>query len=107
MEIREIKNKEEWEGFFGGREEKTFLQSWNWGELQERMDNKIWRLGVYNNGELFSVALAVKVIARRGTFLLVQHNVGISEALLNKLKEIAKEENCSFIRMVPLLRRKI
>ena len=49
--------------------------------------------------------MAVKVAARRGTFLLVQHNVGISEALLDELKKIAKEEKCDFIRMAPLIQK--
>ena len=97
MEIREITNKEEWEGFLTQCEERTFLQSWHWGEFQKKMGNKIWRLGEY--------VLAVKIMSKRGTFLLVQHNVGISEILLNELKKIAKEERCDFIRMAPLLER--
>lgn len=88
-----------------GREEKTFLQSWHWGEFQKLQGNKIWRLGIYNNGEPFSVALVVKIVAERGTFLLVQHNVGISEVLLSELKRITKEESCDFIRMAPLIQR--
>jgi len=105
MEIKEIKNKNEWENFLLGCEEKTFLQSWNWGEFQKLQGNKIWRLGSYNNEGLSSVILAIKIMARRGTFLLVQHNVGILEILLNKLKEIGKEEKCDFIRMAPLLEK--
>ncbi|MFH1181184.1 MAG: peptidoglycan bridge formation glycyltransferase FemA/FemB family protein [bacterium] len=105
MEIREIKNKEEWENFLLRCGEKTFLQSWNWGEFWQKEGNKIWRFGIYNNGEMLSVALAVKVVARRGTFLLVQHNVGISDVLLNELKKIGKEERCDFIRMAPLVER--
>jgi lipid II:glycine glycyltransferase (peptidoglycan interpeptide bridge formation enzyme) len=105
MEIREIQNKEEWENFLLDREEKTFLQSWNWGEFQKMMGNKIWRLGIYNNGKLASIALVVKIKAKRGTFLQIQHCLSISEILLNKLKEIAKEEGCSFIRVAPLLER--
>jgi len=104
MTIIEIKEKSVWEDFLLKCEEKTFLQSWNWGEFQERMGNKIWRLGLYDGGPT-SIILAVKVKARRGTFLLVQHNLGLSEALLNKLKEIAKDEGCAFIRMAPLLPR--
>src|SRR3989344_3148451 len=96
MEIKEITDKNTWEGFWASREEKTFLQSWNWGEFWQKMGNKIWRL---------EGMLAVKVAARRGTFLLVQHNVGISEALLDELKKIAKEEKCDFIRMAPLIRQ--
>lgn len=70
------------------------------------MGNRIWRLGVYDeesSGGPSSATLAVKVAAKRGTFLLVQHALGISEVLLNKLKEIAKEEGCIFIRIAPLL----
>ncbi len=106
MVCREITDKKIWEDFLLRCGEKTFLQSWNWGEFQEKMGHKIWRLGIYdNNGGLSSVALVVKVAARRGTFLLVQHNLALSETLLNKLKEIAEEEGCAFIRMAPLLLR--
>jgi len=105
MKIGEIKEKTTWEDFLSGCEEKTFLQSWNWGEFNKMMGSKIWRLGVYDDGGLTSISLVVKVKARRGTFLLIQHSLGISEILLNKLKEIAKEEDCSFIRIAPLLPR--
>ena len=102
---QEITSKEVWERFFAGNQEKTFLQSWNWGEFQEKMGHKIWWLGVYNDGYPISIILAVKIQAKRGTFLLIQHALGISEVLVNKLKEIAQEEGCSFIRIAPLLPR--
>lgn len=97
MEIKEIADKNEWEGFWAEREEKTFLQSWNWGEFQRLQGNNIWRLG--------SHVLAVKVAARRGTFLLVQHCVGMFEALLDELNKIGREEKCDFIRVAPLVAR--
>ncbi|MBZ1348534.1 MAG: peptidoglycan bridge formation glycyltransferase FemA/FemB family protein [Candidatus Nealsonbacteria bacterium] len=125
MKIQEIKHKNIWEDFLKNCSEKTFLQSWNWGEFQNKMGNKIWRLGIYENRELFSATLAIKVIAKRGTFLLVQHGpnvrnyksqipnskqpsnhkLQILSLLLEKLKEIGKKENCSFIRIAPLLPR--
>jgi len=46
MEIKEINNKEDWEGFLLRCDEKTFLNSWNWGEFQKREGEKIWRLGI-------------------------------------------------------------
>ena len=73
MEIREITDKRIWEEFLGQCAEKTFLQSWDWGEFQKMMQNKIWRFGIYESNELISVALVVKNIARRGTFLLIPH----------------------------------
>ncbi len=120
MIVSEIKDKNIWEDFLLECKEKTFLQSWNWGEFNKIMGNKIWRLGVYDNKELLLVVLAVKVIAKRGTFFMVQHGPTIAQSakrkaqnnslklktlkfLLSELKKIAKEESCSFIRIAPLL----
>lgn len=116
MEIREILQKNIWEDFLLQCKEKTFLQSWNWGEFQKLMGNKIWRFGIYEKNELISVSLVVKNTARRGTFLLVPHGPVIENSklqninyknqilnmLLNKLKEIAKQEDASFVRMAPI-----
>lgn len=109
MEVREIKNKNEWENFLVNCKEKSFLQSWAWGEFQEKTSNKIWRLGIYENENLVAIALVVKVAARRGTFLMIQHLCDIGDkylaALLEKLKQTVKEENCIFIRVAPLYLR--
>ena len=109
MEVKEITNKDTWEGFLSGQREKTFLQSWNWGEFQKKMGGKIWRLGIYDGRELFLTVLVVKVEAKRGKFLLIQHLLKtppkILEVLLECLKRIAKEENCSFVRIAPLFER--
>ncbi len=114
MEIKEITNKDEWENFLLQRVEKTFLQSWNWGEFNEKMGNKIWRLGVYSEGKLIGVTLVVKVSARRGTFLFIPHGPVVLEELSVKdkketlelimlhLSNIAKEEKASFIRVSPI-----
>ena len=112
MEIRKIKNKDIWEGFLKEEKEKTFLQSWNWGEFQERMGNKIWRVGVFEDEKPVAIALVSKVSARRGKFLLIQHGPSIKNSkpqaldlLLEELKKIAKTERASFIRMNPLWER--
>ena len=73
MEIREIESKSLWENFLFQCEEKSFLQSWNWGEFQKKMGNKIWRLGVFKNDELIGVTLVIKIDAKRGKFLFVPH----------------------------------
>lgn len=95
--------------------EKTFLQSWNWGEFQRRMGNKIWRLGIYDKDNLMGLALVSEIKARRGTFLLIQHGPSFAEAveskislfkvLLEELKKIASKEGAIFIRMNPLWQR--
>lgn len=111
MEIREIQNKEIWEDFLKNQEEKTFLQSFNWGEFQIKMGNKIWKLGIYEKEELIGLALISKIKAKRGTFLLIQHGPVIDPknqkkevlgVFLAALERIAKEEKAIFIRMNPL-----
>jgi lipid II:glycine glycyltransferase (peptidoglycan interpeptide bridge formation enzyme) len=131
--VKEIDNKNTWEEFFEDIEDKTFLQSWNWGEFQKRMGNKIWRLGVFEGENLITLALVVKIQAKRGTFLLVQHGPTIKsqmpsrakrgkaedeekpqrpsnlksqifKVLLEELKKIGKNEGASFIRISPLLK---
>ena len=129
MEIKEIISKEEWEGFLKECKEKTFLHSWQWGEFQRVMRGKVWRFGIYatpqKRGEprpdessgreqasLKAVALVIKVAAKRGTFLLVPHGPvslhparEIIKVLLAHLKNLAKEEGISFIRINPVWER--
>ena len=112
MEIKEIADKKEWEDFLATCNEKTFLHSWNWGEFQNEMREKIWRFGVFENGNMIAAVLVVKVAAKRGTFLLVPHGPvsqiprpDILEPLLLKLKDIAHKENAGFIRINPVWKR--
>ena len=116
MEIKEIDNKEIWEDFINNCSEKTFLHSWNWGEVQKKLGNKIWRFGMYKNNNIVAVCLLNKVFAKRGNFLLIQHGPIISDkeynlkneiinSFISKFKDIGKKEKCNFIRIAPLLKR--
>jgi len=118
MEIREINpssdGKKEWEDFLQNCSEKTFLHSWNWGEFNLTSGEKIWRFGIYEDKRLISVALVLKITARRGTFLFIPHGpVVISflnpadkqkilELLIKHLENIIKEEKISFLRISPV-----
>ena len=124
LKIREINSKEIWENFLLEIEEKTFLQSWDWGEFQFKIGEKIWRLGIYEinsqlttqNPQLLGLALVIKIVAKRGNFLFVPHGPLIRESttsnkqqvletLLEKLKGIARDEKVTFIRVAPLWER--
>jgi len=119
MEIKEINNKKIWEGFLKKCQEKTFLQSYNWGEFNKKMGNKIWRLGIFKKENLLAVNLTIKIDAKRGAFLFVPHGPILAwrledrsykfellKVLLETLKKLAKQENCDFIRIAPILERK-
>jgi len=114
MKIKEITKKDEWEGFLAECEEKTFFQAWNWGDFRKAVGEKIWRFGIYRDEQLVAVALVSKKTARRGTYLEIAHgpttqtqssNSQILKTLLMELKEIARKEKASFIRVNPLWER--
>ncbi len=116
MEIREIIDKQEWEEFLLGCQQKTFLQSWNWGEFQNSLGNKIWRWGIYDEENLEAVALVIKHSAKRGSFLLVPHGPVVMKHeiwnmkhvlnfLVPELKSLANTEKVDFIRVNPIWER--
>lgn len=112
MEVREITDKNIWGNFLQDHKEKTFYQSWNWGEFHEAMGEKIWRLGVYNEEKLIAVATTVRVRAKRGVFLAVEHGPVTKEPMgrilqvfLASLKEIGKMEKAVCIRISPIQER--
>jgi lipid II:glycine glycyltransferase (peptidoglycan interpeptide bridge formation enzyme) len=116
MEIREIEDKKNWENFISECEEKTFLQSWNWGEFNKMEGNKIRRWGIYDNDNLVATAFFYKIQAKRGIFMFVPHGpvfgyqvssikYQVLEKLIQELKQVAKKEGASFIRIGPILGR--
>lgn len=108
MEIREILDKESWENFLKQIDKKSFLNSWEWGEFRELMGSKIWRLGVFEKESIISgLALVVKVISKRGSFLLLTHSPSsksplINEAIIKEVIDIAKKEKVDYVRIYPI-----
>jgi len=116
MKIEQIEDKKTWEEFLKNCQDKTFLQSFSWGEFNKMMGNKIWRLGIRENSNFLSFALVIKIGAKRGTFLFVPHGPVIDSKvksendkeevlsfLTNELKNLAKAERCDFLRIAPIL----
>lgn len=107
FEIKEITDKSEWDNFVSSGKPHTFLQSWNWGAFNKAMGHKVWYLGLFYKGFLTGVALILKISARRGTFLFCPHGPIMKQPefriLIDYLKELAKKEDCSFIRISPIL----
>lgn len=112
MKVKEVKKREVWKGFLQDFKEKTFLQSWNWGEFQKEMGKKVWRLGVFEGKTLLGLSLVFKEEARRGAHLVVPHGPMIKsqrkqvfDCLLERVKRVAREEGAAFIRVAPIWRR--
>lgn len=103
----EIKDKNVWDNFVKSFPQRTFVNSWDWGEFRKSLGDKIWRMGLFKNGELESIFLASKVYAKKGNFLLLNHfpiikeNSVLEEVLFN-IKKIAIKEKVSFVRIAPI-----
>ena len=106
--IREINNKDQWEGFVFSQSPNIFLQSWNWGEFHASLGNKIFRLGLFDQEAVRGVALLIKEEAKRGTYLacpggplLVDWNKNDLEKLVEEIKKIGQKEKAVFLRVRP------
>lgn len=110
VKVQEINNKEQWETFVLERPEANFLQSWNWGEFHKQLGHTIYREGIFDGPILVGLFLAIKEKAKRGIYLTVPggplidwNKKPVREAAVKRMREIAKAENCSFVRIRPQL----
>ena len=79
---------------------QTFLQSTEWGELQKKLEYKIFWIKSDHDQ-----ILSIFINSKRGRFLFVPHGPIINKDLLNNLLIIAKKNNCAFIRYAPLINK--
>ncbi len=112
--IRPVEDRDEWTMIFNDVDSPSFLQSWEWGTLnQEHNGYEVLRLGLYDSSErLVAIAQVLKIVAKRGSFLFVPHGPIFAEpekrgeeyltAFLEYLSEIARQERFAFIRMSPV-----
>lgn len=109
--IKNIEDKRIWEEFVLSKNEANFLQSWGWGEFHKALDKQIFRTGFFENNKLVGIMLSVVEPARRGKYLTVPggpiidwQNKDLVNAFAQEIKQIAKENNCVFVRVRPQLK---
>ncbi|HTX87325.1 MAG TPA: peptidoglycan bridge formation glycyltransferase FemA/FemB family protein [Candidatus Nanoarchaeia archaeon] len=121
MNLVEIKDKKRLDEFLGARPHAEFLQSWEWGEFQEKVEGpvmsgaegKIFRLGVEENGELIAAATLIKkslpfdtnyFYCPRGpivNYKLQIINYKLIDFLFEEIRKIAEKEKVIFLRIEP------
>lgn len=114
LKVKEINDKKVWESFLSQNFEKNFpfFQSWNWGDIQNRMGYETLRLGLFDEEKLIGVCLVYNIKAKRGHYLHLRHGPALLnfekdfDYLISHVKQIAKEKGASFIRISPLLESK-
>lgn len=109
--VKNIADKSTWEEFILAHPEANFLQSWSWGEFHKNLNKQIFRTGFHEQNKLAGVMLSVIEPARRGRYLTVPggpiidwNNKNLINAFAQQIKQIAKENNCVFIRVRPQLK---
>jgi peptidoglycan pentaglycine glycine transferase (the first glycine) len=107
-ESRLITNKEIWERFILSQNPKTFLQSWNWGEVNKLEGSKVFRLGFYKDNKLVGAASLIEERAKRGPHILIPagpiidwNDNKLVALFVNSIREISINEHCWFVRVRP------
>lgn len=107
MIIQQISSKDKWQNFFDNINNHSFLQSWEWGELQKKQGYEILRLGIFDKNQLIDIALVIKVRSKRGSFLFIPHCLISSKSSLTIIKkyllDTAKAERFDFVRIAPFV----
>lgn len=104
-----------WSAFIAQSSARSFLQSWQWGDLQKKLGVRSWRVVIEDGTKILAVALVLERKLQLGySWLYVPRGPifaeGLSEADVNmawqvfeeKLKSLADEFGAFFTRIDPL-----
>ena len=104
MKLVQIENQDKLNNFIGAQQHSQFLQSWEWGEFQQAVGNKIMRLGVEDNGKLTAAATLIKkpLSGGKSYFYCPRAPVGeTTELLFKEIGRLAQKEDVIFLRFEP------
>ncbi|MEI7498409.1 MAG: peptidoglycan bridge formation glycyltransferase FemA/FemB family protein [Candidatus Falkowbacteria bacterium] len=113
MQIIHLETKEQLDQFVGAQQHSQFLQSWEWGEFQQKVSGTVWRVAVEDEGNLIASAKLIKKTLPMGKSYfycgrgpVFAQNVWHEEAaklLFAEIERLAKEEMIMFLRFDPTL----
>jgi peptidoglycan pentaglycine glycine transferase (the first glycine) len=105
-----IDSKSIWDNFLLTYSPQALFQSWEWGEVQKKVGQTVFRFGFYEKDEIAGIAQICVVRARRGTFLHIRHGPVWKEQrqsdwqeMLTLLRPIVESEHALFVRISPLI----
>lgn len=110
IEIKKIENKELWNTIVSRQKFAQFLQSFEWGNFQEKLGKKVWRFFVKNNNVSFLTLLIKQSLpfsffyfySPRGPIFLNSETKEIPADFLIYLKELVKGKKLIFWRFEPV-----
>ncbi|MEA3449897.1 MAG: peptidoglycan bridge formation glycyltransferase FemA/FemB family protein [Patescibacteria group bacterium] len=105
MRVVEV-SRAELNSFTASQKRSQFLQSWEWGEFQERTGKKVIRLGFEDDDKLFFAFTLIKNNLPLGMNYFYSPRVGVEslnkeqvELVFKEIKKIAKKEKILFFRL--------
>lgn len=120
IECNDDSKKDIWNKFIAENDPESFLQSWEWGEFQEKAGKKIWRLAVSDGADLQAVALVIEqelkffgnyLYCPRGPVTnklkMKNEKLKIVDSLLNEIKKIAEKERSLFLKIEPAVEQSV
>lgn len=112
IQIKEVNNSVSWNKFLLQINPNTFLQSWQWGQVQKADGENVRYLAFYENNIQIAAALLITINAKRGRFLFCPHGpiasskTKVQEVLppfVEYCRKIASSEKAVALRISPLL----
>ncbi len=111
FEIKQVKNKTEWEEFVLTQPSTIFVQSYKYGEFYEHMNESSWIFGIYQDSRLIGGSIVVSTHAKRGNFLYLpygpilpkENSEEALQELTKSLIKFAKENRYLFLRVSPFI----
>lgn len=107
-QILPISSSQQWENFLGKHAPNALFQSWDWGEVQNALGEKVWRFALQSNAQIVGILQITKVVAKRGTFLHVRHGPVLTQyspaaltIVTSFVREMAQKEHAWFVRISP------
>ncbi len=108
--VKEVEDKKEWEDFIYQNPDANFLQSWHFGEFHKSLGKEVERIGFFDENKLIGVMQAVIENAKRGRYMTISggpiidwKNKSLVKLVFTKVKNIAGEKKCVFVRVRPQL----
>jgi len=107
-------NEKDWDNFLLKHPNNNILQSWAWGEFQEKLGNIIWRFSVSDNNQIIAQLLAIKLSIGFNKYIIyaprdilinkltpAHHQHEAIKLIIKKIKELALKHNLILFRTEP------
>ncbi|OGH82389.1 MAG: hypothetical protein A2469_03820 [Candidatus Magasanikbacteria bacterium RIFOXYC2_FULL_40_16] len=104
MKIQKCENRQDWDNYLNKQKNAEFLQSWEWGEFQEKAGARVIRLQIEENGVVFwqGQGFEQKLFLGIRFIYLPRFQVSGFRFQVSELFEYLKKQGYMFARIEPV-----